>query len=225
MNKLLLKLKIYVSDQIYLKDPETSDLGKKIISEGINLIDEMGFENFTFRKLGEKIDSTETSIYRYFESKHKLLLYLTSWYWGWLEYRLVFGLANISSPEERLSRAIAIITDSEPKDFEHPFIDLEKLSHIIISESSKTYLTQNVDKENQEGVFEGYKQLVGRISEIIREINPDYPYARMLVSTIMEGSNHLRFFSEHLPLLLDQNSQQDIAGFYTDMVFKSIKKD
>jgi AcrR family transcriptional regulator len=224
MNKLLHKLRISVSDQIFLKDPESSDLGKKIISESIDLIDEIGFENFTFKKLSQKIDATETSIYRYFESKHKLLLYLTSWYWGWLEYQLVFGLANINSPEEKLSRAIAIITGGNPGDFEHPFIDLEKLCHIIISESSKTYLTQNVDKENQEGVYEGYKQLVGRISEIIKEINPAYPYSRMLISTIIEGANHLRFFSEHLPLLIDQENKKDIAGFYTEMALKTIYK-
>ena len=222
MKNLLLKLKIHVSDHIYLKDPETSDLGKKIITESINLLDELGFESFTFKKLSEKIDSTEASIYRYFESKHKLLLYIISWYWGWLEYRLVFGLTNINSPEERLNIAIRIITDKESKDFEHPYIDLEKLSNIIVSESSKTYLTQNVDQENQDGVFEGYKQLVGRISEIIKEINPDYQYARMLISTIMEGANHLRFFSKHLPLMIDKD--EDISQFYTDMALKTITK-
>ncbi len=223
MENLLLKLKIHVSDHIYLKDPETSDLGKKITTESINLIDELGFESFTFKKLSEKIDSTEASIYRYFESKHKLLLYITSWYWGWLEYRLVFGLTNINSPEERLNIAIRIITDNESKEFKHPYIDLDKLSSIIVSESSKIYLTQYVDQENRDGVFEGYKQLIGRISEIIKEINPGYQYPRMLISTIMEGANHLRFFSKHMPLMVDKD--EDISQFFSDMAFKAIKKD
>ena len=88
-----------------------SDLGRSIISNSIVLIDKIGFEDFTFRKLANEIGSTEASVYRYFENKHKLLLYLTSWYWSWMEYRLVFGLANISSPIERLDRAIKILTE------------------------------------------------------------------------------------------------------------------
>jgi len=57
MNDLLLSLKIQVNDKIYVKDPETSSLGRKIIQESINLIYEIGFENFTFKKLGERIGS------------------------------------------------------------------------------------------------------------------------------------------------------------------------
>ena len=101
MNNLLLSLKIQVNDKIYVKDPETSSLGRKIIQESILLMDEIGFENFTFKKLGERIGSNESSIYRYFESKHKLLVYLSSWYWSWIEYRLVFITNNIESPKQR----------------------------------------------------------------------------------------------------------------------------
>ena len=100
MKTLLSNLKIDINDKIYLKDPESSDLGKRIIEHSINLIDDIGFDSFTFKKLGAIIGSNESSIYRYFESKHKLLLYLTSWYWGWLEYQLVFSTTNMSNPNE-----------------------------------------------------------------------------------------------------------------------------
>jgi len=100
MNTVLTHIKIQVNEKIYVKDPETSTLGKKIIQESILLIEAIGFEDFTFKKLGERIGSNESSIYRYFESKHKLLLYLSSWYWGWMEYRLVFSTNNIKSPLE-----------------------------------------------------------------------------------------------------------------------------
>ena len=76
MINLLSNLKIAVPDKIYIKDPESSELGKRIIEHSIELIDEIGFDSFTFKKLGLKIGSNESSIYRYFESKHKLLLYL-----------------------------------------------------------------------------------------------------------------------------------------------------
>lgn len=224
MNDLLPKVKISVSPNIFIKDPDTSDLGKKILSGSINLIDSLGIENFTFKKLGNEIGATETAIYRYFESKHKLLLYLTSWYWAWLEYKLVFGLSNIKNAEERLDRAIKIITERDTMEFKHPYMDISKLSDVIISESSKTYLTADVDRENTEGVFEGYKQLVKRICDIILEINPQYPYPRMLVSTVIEGVHQQRFFAEHLPALTDQKQDDDkIPAFYIDLVKKTIK--
>ncbi|HBY69084.1 MAG TPA: TetR family transcriptional regulator, partial [Flavobacteriaceae bacterium] len=89
MEELLKNLQIRVNENLYLKDPESSSLGKKIIENSIILIEEIGFEGFTFKKLGDRIQSPEASIYRYFENKHKLLLYLTSWYWSWKEYQLV----------------------------------------------------------------------------------------------------------------------------------------
>ncbi|WP_413788391.1 TetR/AcrR family transcriptional regulator [Tenacibaculum sp. 1B UA] len=98
MRNLLSNLKI--PSGIYIKDPETSELGKRIIENSIVLIEEIGFENFNFKKLGSIIGSNESSIYRYFESKHKLLVY--SWYWGWIQYSLVIETYSISSPKEKL---------------------------------------------------------------------------------------------------------------------------
>ena len=109
MQNILSNIVISVNDKLYVKNPETSDLGKKIIEQSILLIDEIGFENFTFKKLGEKINSNESSIYRYFESKHKLMLYLSSWYWGWIEYKLVFATNNVTNPVEKLKKAISLI--------------------------------------------------------------------------------------------------------------------
>ena len=108
MENLLSTIKIQVNEKIYVKDPETSILGKKIIEKSILLIDEIGFEEFTFKKLGDLIGSNESSIYRYFENKHKLLIYLCSWYWSWMEYRLVFTTNNLTDPLEKLKKAIAM---------------------------------------------------------------------------------------------------------------------
>lgn len=223
MNELLSKVSIQVNEQIFLKNPESSELGRRIIAGSIDMIEEMGFEFFTFRKLAKGINSTEASIYRYFESKHRLLLYLTSWYWGWMEYRLVFNLANVHSPEDRLARAIALLTDQVIEDSSFTHINEMKLHRIIISESSKVYLTKDVDQENKEGVFAGYIRLVERVSGIILEINPNYKYAHMLVSTLIEGAHHQRYFAEHLPRLTDVNKGQDsIPRFYKEVVFKTI---
>ena len=172
MNHLLSKISIQVNNKVYLKDPESSELGKKILNSGIDMIDELGFEDFTFRKLAKEIKSTEASIYRYFESKHKLLLYLTSWYWSWTEYKLVFGLANIECPKDRLKKAVLLLTEEVKEDSNFSHINEVKLNRIVISESSKVYLNKVVDEENKEGVFSGYKQVVQKVSDIITEINP-----------------------------------------------------
>ena len=185
---------------------------------------ELGFEHFTIKKLGKRISSPEASIYRYFESKHKLLLYTTSWYWGWMEYQVVFALANINSPEERLKKAIEMLTGELPEMKEYPHINSKNLYHIIVSESSKSYLHKEVDAENNNGVFLGYKRIVGRISEIILEISPKFNYPHMLISTIVEGANHQRYFAEHLPRLTDTIDGKDaIHDFYVELVFKAIK--
>jgi AcrR family transcriptional regulator len=76
-----------LNPHLYLRDPQQTELGQKIINASVVLIDTLGFEQFTFKKLAEEIDSTEASIYRYFENKHRLLLYLVGWYWTWLEYQ------------------------------------------------------------------------------------------------------------------------------------------
>lgn len=225
MNNILSKVVIDVKEPTYLKDPQTSDLGNRILEKGIHLINEIGFDAFTFRKLAKEINSVEASIYRYFESKHKLLLYLTTWYWSFTEYRLEFTLANVDSASDRLKRAIILLTSEIDEDFTGLNIDVKKLSSIVIVESSKAYLTKDVDQENEEGIFLGYKQLVQRVGEIVLELNPTFKYPNMLVSTVIEGAHNQRFFSQHLPRLTNVVKGEDaITEFYLKMVFKTISK-
>lgn len=225
MNELLSNVNIQVNEKIYLKNPESSNLGKNIISGSIEMIEKIGFESFTFRKLGKEINSTEASIYRYFENKYKLLLFLTNWYWAWMEYRLVFSIANIPSPDERLIRALTLLTEDYQSDDKVNNIDTAKLFNIVVQDSSKSYLVKEVDRVNEEGSFLAYKQLVDRVGNIILEINPDYKYPHMLISTVIEGSHHQKFFADHLPRLTDVvDGDASIPNFYRDLVFKTIEK-
>ncbi len=215
---------ILVNDRTYVKDPETSELGKSIIKGAIDLIDEIGFEAFTFRKLAQNIGSTEASVYRYFESKHRLLIYLSCWYWRWLDYRMILATTNIDSAEERLNRAINVLIKQVGQDSAFSHIDEVKLNRIIINESSKAYLNKDVDDENEFGFFLDYKGLVGRMADIIVEINPNYKYPHMLVSTLIEGAHLQRFFAEHLPRLTDVIEQEDfVTDFCRETIFKAIK--
>ena len=77
-----IQLQIKMNEKLFLRDPEQSELGKKIILHSIQLIHLNGFEAYTFKKLAESIGTTEAGIYRYFENKHRLLIYLSVWYWS-----------------------------------------------------------------------------------------------------------------------------------------------
>lgn len=218
MQDLLANIKIQVNPKTYVKDPETSDLGKKIILNSILLIDDIGFEEFTFKKLGEKIGSNESSIYRYFENKHKLLVYLSSWYWAWIEYRLVFSTNNINDKFEKLKKAIIIVTESIEDDSKTERINEAVLNKIIIEEFTKTLYNKNVDEENKEGIFLIYKQVNYRIEKMILDVNPNYPYAKSLVSSIIEGSLHQHFLKNHLKTITNCNEEINPSEFYIHLI-------
>lgn len=218
-----LPIHIKINEKLYTKNPDSSNLGRKIISNSIEMIDELGFEGFTFRKLGVKIGSNESSIYRYFESKHALLVYLVNWYWSWIEYRLVFKTANLNSPKEQLHTAIELLTEGVTEDNSFSYVNEIKLHQIIIKESSKAYYTKDVDKENSKGYYKTYKRVVERVSDFVLAINPKFEFPHMLISTIIEGAQHQRYFSKHLPALTDfEEGKNNIVRFYLDMVKKVV---
>jgi AcrR family transcriptional regulator len=224
MERLLSNIKIQVNENLYNKDPETSELGKKIIQHSIELINEIGIENFTFKKLGVRISSNESSIYRYFENKHKLLLYLTSWYWSWMEYQLVFRTFNIKDPLERIERSLLVLTEPVSQDSSYIHINEILLNNIVINEFSKSYLTKEVDTENKEGYFSVFKRLITRLKEMIVEINPDYEYPSSLASTVLEASLYQSFLKDHFPSITDCSSPKDTKNFLVQMITNTLKK-
>ena len=84
-----------LNSQLYLRDPQGTELGRRLLDESVLLLDKLGFEAFTFKKLAVVMNSTEASLYRYFENKHRLLVYLVSWHWAWLRYQIRFHTHNI----------------------------------------------------------------------------------------------------------------------------------
>jgi AcrR family transcriptional regulator len=219
------EFKINIDSHLFLKDPHSSDLGERIIQYSIILIDEIGFEAFTFKKLAEKINTTEASIYRYFENKQKLLLYLFSWYWNWMELKILYATHNIISAQERLKAAIELISEPIVNDHNFKHVDETALYKIVISESAKVYLSKNVDVLNKLGLFKCYKRLCKRVADIVLEINPDYKYSRALISTVMESAHSQKYFSEHLPSLTEIPSanQHLTTEFLTELVFSAIR--
>ncbi len=222
MDSLLSNLKIAVPEKIYVKDPESSDLGKRIVEHSIILIDEIGFDSFTFKKLGKLIGSNESSIYRYFESKHKLLLYLSSWYWAWIEYQLVFETHSLN-PSDKLEKAIEIVTRAIKKDSKFSHINETILNKIMVNENSKSFLTKEVDQENKEGYFVIYKRIVHRLRDMIIGTKPDYKFPSSLASTIIEGSLHQHFLKDHFKSITDCNDGVSPTNFIQNLVLNTLK--
>jgi AcrR family transcriptional regulator len=220
-------IRIAMNEKVFLRNPEQTELGRSIISESVRLIDELGFEQFTFKKLASEINSTEASVYRYFENKHKLLIYLTAWYWAWLDFQINYHINNVSSADEKLKIIIQIITDSNRYSPDFLPVNKEALHRIVISESSKAYLTKWVDADNKEGLFANYKALCHKIALIVKAINPDYPYAHALISTLLEAAHQQVFFAAHLPSLTEvrvvDNNCSQMSSFLEHLVFKAIK--
>lgn len=220
-------LQITMNKKLFLRDPEQTELGKKIIRHSIELIYKNGFELFTFKKLAEDIGTTEAGVYRYFENKHRLLIYLTAWYWGWLQYRVVFNTNNIKDPAIKLKKIIQLLATTVVDDETTLHINENLLHQIIISEGSKAYLTKHVSADNKDQLFKPYKDLCAIIADIILACNPKYKYPRSLGSTIIEMAHFQNFFMSYLPSLTDFGKSKDelkVVSYLEDLVFSTIRK-
>ncbi len=200
---MAITIQMKLNEKLYIRDPQETKLGRKIIQYSIILIDEIGFEDFTFKKLAHRINSTEASVYRYFENKHLLLVYLLCWYWEWMKFRIEFNTMNLDDPKKKLQIALSVIADTTKRNTSIDFVDEDVLHRIVISESIKAYRTKMVDEENKHGFFLTYKALKQTIAKIISEINPKFKYPNALSSTLLEMANDHIYFALHLPSMTD----------------------
>jgi AcrR family transcriptional regulator len=225
--KMAWEIQVKVNENLYVRNPELSELGKKILSNGIRMIDQMGLEEFTFKKLATQLGTNESSVYRYFESKHRLLLYFFDWYWRWMDYQVSFHTHNVIDPVEKITIFIRVLMlKQENMILNGEEMDKEAMHRILIKEASKTYLTRHVAEDNQKQFFKPYKDFNSKIATIIREYNPEYKYARSLSSTIIEMSHYQYFFMHHLPSLTDFGESKDVGqimDFLKDLVLSSKK--
>ncbi len=220
---------VRMNEKLSLRDPESSELGRRIVRQGILLMADIGFEEMTFRKLAERIGTKEASIYRYFENKHRLLVYLVAWYWQWLEYQVLFQTNNLTNPREKLERILKILLLKDMASATAPTapdaIDIMALHSIVIREASKAYLTHHVTEDNKVQLFKPYKDLCGRMAGSILEYRPGYPYARSLGSTLIETAHYQTFFRQYLPSLTDFSPTADddqLLRFLEHLLFSSL---
>ena len=218
---------IKINEKLYLREPKNSELGKKIIVQGIIMIEKIGIEDFTFKKLANEIKTTEASIYRYFENKQLFLLYILSWYWQWQEYLIVFKTNNITDPYQKIDIVLDILLLRNDELVESGLgIDKKILHMLVIKESSKSYLNHQVKKYNELSFFKPYKDLSKRIGGIINEIKPEYQFTRSLTTTIVLMSRNLYFFEENLPSLTEvseNNTTSNTKTFLKDLIINALK--
>lgn len=211
------RFQIPVLEAIAIRNPQATQLGQRILEGSIFLIDELGFEQFTFKKLAQSVGTTEASVYRYFASKQKLLLYLINWYWGRLECRLLLQTQG-GTVKDRLDKALDLVLLLTATSMS--FAIEKRLQRIVIHEASKVFLTKAVDADHQTGYHSIYTEIVRYVSDLVRAYKPSCKYPEMLVSTLLEGSLQQRFFSEHLPEVTNASEQEDaVAVFYKQLFF------
>lgn len=223
---MIINEKAKMTKKLFLKDPNSTDLGKRIINSSIKIIDTIGFEAFNFKKLAIDINSTEASIYRYFENKYKLLFYLISWYWTWVKSSLDYQLKFIKSPREKIKIIIRVIFTSAFDDPATEMIDEAALARIVITESTKTYTKKQVTTDYEDGLFEAYKQVCKKIASVILEANPNYKNPKALSMTIIMGVHKQIFFSNNLPELTDvifsEDNMSSLEEFMQNLVFSTL---
>jgi hypothetical protein len=124
----------------------------------------IGFEAFTFRKLDIEMKSAEASIFRCFENKHQLLVFLSCWYWEWVHYLIHIQTLKIKSQEEQLRRTIhQLLQSSEPSN-RTEYINENLLHKLLVGEFVKAIHHHDVYDENRQGMFKSRKELVDKIA-------------------------------------------------------------
>jgi len=215
-----------ISPYLYKKNPESSIMGREIVSQSIVLIDEQGIENFTFRKLAHHTHHTEATIYRYFENKQKLFLYIVGWYWCYLDFLIDYKIQNLEHPEKKILEIISILSNNLATPHLTTYYSIGKINTIVIREGNKVYMNTHISEINKIQLYKPYKDLCTKISDIFKDYNPHYPFSNFLASTLLETSHLQTFFSENLPTLTNEtplNKDLYIQSFLTDFIFKSLK--
>ncbi len=220
------QLQIQLNEKLFLRNPNSSELGRKIVKQGCTMIVSIGLEQFTFKKLAQELKTTESSIYRYFENKHRLLLYLVDLYWRWVEYQVTVNTGNVVDPNIKIDIILDVlmlrIATAKMADVD---VDIKNLHQLVINEGSKSYLTHHVTEDNKQQLFKPYKDLCSLIAGIFLEVNPNYQFSRSLTSSILEMAHQQYFFMHHLPSLTDfgdARDEQRIIHFLKQLITNSL---
>ena len=124
--------------------------------------------------------------------------------------------------------AIKFISSPVEDDLSIVHVNEKLLYEIVMMEGAKAYLTRHVAEDNNNKLFQPYKELCKRISELILECNPKYKYPNSLSSTIVEMAHSQNFYKQNLPSLTDfrnSTNDADIENFLLKLVFSNLQEE
>ena len=210
---------------LVLRDP-ASPMGSRILSEGLVLMNGIGLEAFTFKKLAEQIGCTEVTVYHYFANKQRLLQYYFQVYWLWLATHCQQEGKGLKDPIERLRGDIKAICGMWPADARATQFDPHDLRRLVINEGSKSFMHKNVDSDNELKLFKPYKDLCAHIAVEVKAGSPRMKHARSFATTLVEMAHSLEFAMEHLPALTELSERKDrkqLAAYLCDLTERYLR--
>lgn len=205
----------------------SSPIGSRILTEGLDLMIELGLEAFTFKKLAERIGSTEVTVYHYFANKQRLLQYYFQAYWLWLATHCRQEGKALPDPMERLRGDIRAICGLWPADARAGQFDPARLRELVINEGSKSFMHKNVDSDNELKLFKPYKDLCAHIAAEVKACSPRIKHSRSFATTLVEMAHSLEFAMDHLPALTELSTKRErkhLALFMVDMAERYLQE-
>ena len=194
---------------LHLRDPSASAVGTRILTEGLVLMNDLGLEAFTFKKLADRAGCTEVTVYNYFHNKHRLLQYYFQLYWLWLDTHCQQEGRMLKDPMERVRGDIRALCGLWPKDVLAAQLDPFILRALVIVEGSKSFMHRNVDEDNKLKLFKPYKDLCAHIASELKACDKSCKQPRSFATTLIEMAHSLEFAMHHLPALTELSKRRD----------------
>lgn len=206
----------------------SSPMGGRILADGLALMNEIGLEAFTFKKLAERIGCTEVTVYHYFANKQRLLQYYFQMYWLWLATHCQQEGRALRDPLVRLHGDIRALCGLWPADTLAARFDPSALRELVINEGSKSFMHKNVDSDNKLKLFKPYKDLCAHIASELKACAPRLRSSRSFATTLVEMAHSLEFAMDHMPALTELSVKKDrnkLAEFLIDLSDRYLDRD
>lgn len=221
---MAISIKIDPPRQLYLSDPQRTKLGRAILAGAIPLLNRLGLERFTFKKLSAEISSSEASLYRYFRNKNELLLYLASWYWDWIGYLIDRHIPRERGAWSELRIAIRVLTQPYADGIAPDYIDQFGMHRLFIYEGTRTYRSTPMTRNGDVGRYRAYHGLIERLSRLILRVDPRFDHPLTLASSIFQLAHDHSFFARHQPRVTEVASGEGTAAEVEAIIWSWVRK-
>ena len=187
-----------ISEELYERDPLESEVGELILAESIQLLQNVGVSGMNLHMLSERIGLSYETILRYFVDKYQLLAYLNEFYWHWMAHWIsVYQMASSSSQHQLIISLQCLCHEYPPlQKSQEPYI--YPLFNVLVTEPLKQEVFFSPDY-TYSGMNWGYKKLVMVLTDILKEISPEYPFSKNLAISLVESVNQHQFIGQVMP--------------------------